>query len=82
MELYEEIIIQLLKEHPESFLRRESNASFANLFEHTCYQTLQKIKAIIEDDSLDDPDCFWKIEKIVNAFEDIGSTGGNRHDFC
>jgi len=41
----------------------------------------QKIKAVIEDDSLEDRDCFIKIEEIVSAFEDIGSTCGPRHDF-
>ena len=42
---------------------------------------LKQIKAIIEDDSLEDPECFQKIEEIVNTFEMFGSDGGSRHDF-
>ena len=51
------------------------------LLEMRCYQTLLRMKQIIEDDSLDDPTCFLKIEEIVCAFEEIGSDGGSRHDF-
>lgn len=36
---------------------------------------------MIEDDGLDDPACFQKIEAIVRVFETLGSNGGNRHDF-
>ena len=49
--------------------------------EGQCYQALQKIKAIIDDDYLDDAECFQKIEEIICVFEEIGSNGGNRHDF-
>lgn len=49
--------------------------------ENECYKALQKIKAIISDDSLDDPECFIKIEEIVCALEAIGSSGSSRHDF-
>ena len=45
-----------------------------------CYQTLQKIKAIVENDNFDDPECFMKIENIVCTLEGLGSTGGFRHD--
>ena len=40
-----------------------------------------QIKAIIEDDRLNDSECFQKIEEIIRAFEEIGSGGGIRHDF-
>ena len=53
----------------------------AGVVEGECFQVIQKIKAILEDDSLDDPECFYKIEEIVCALEEIGSNGGNRHDF-
>ena len=76
MELFEEILLQKMKEH---FLL--SSDQIAQTVELECYNCLKKIKAIIEDDSLDDPECFMKIEKIICAFEDIGSTGGFRHDF-
>ena len=46
-----------------------------------CYEALCKIKAIIEDDSLSDGECFRQIEELVGVFESIGSGGGTRHDF-
>jgi len=79
MELYEEILLHLLKSNPE--LCMQTSDSLVDLIELNCYQTLKKIKAIIEDDSLDDPECFYKIEQIVCLLEKIGSDGGNRHDF-
>ena len=53
----------------------------SRIVEGKCYKALEKIKAIIEDDSLEDNECFMKIEEIVIALEDIGSSGGCRHDF-
>jgi len=79
MELYEEILLHLLKSNPE--LCMQTSDSLVDLIELNCYQTLKKIKAIIEDDRLDDPECFYKIEQIVCLLEKIGSDGGNRHDF-
>ncbi|MEG1691425.1 MAG: DUF480 domain-containing protein [Hafnia sp.] len=42
---------------------------------------LEKIKAVIADDSLDDVACFQRIEEIVCILEAIGASAGNRHDF-
>ena len=52
-----------------------------NLFKNECYIVLERIKSILEDDGLDDKECFEKIEKIVCLFEEIGSDCGTRHDF-
>ena len=68
MELYEEIL-ETIQLNAEKFV------------EMRCYQALQKIKTIIEDDSLNDRECFYKIEEIVCVLESIGSNGGFRHDF-
>ena len=46
-----------------------------------CYKTLAEIKSVIEDDTLEDRECFWKIEKIISIFEQLGSDGGTRHYF-
>jgi hypothetical protein len=45
------------------------------------YRVLREIRAVLDDQSLDDPTCFWKIEKIVCLFEEMGWGGGSRHDF-
>ena len=81
MNLYQEILADILS-------REEICIEFPNLTNHASelvemksYQTLKQIKEIIEDDELKDPDCSQKIEEIVCALEQIGSGGGNRHDF-
>lgn len=69
MELYKEILIHALKQ--ESLLVTFSNPDIdeKEIVNIIRYQALQKIKAILEDDSLSDVDCFMQIEKIVEVFE-------------
>ena len=57
------------------------DCTVAEVVEGECFQAIQKIKAILADDTLDDPECFYKIEEIVCVLEEMGSDGGNRHDF-
>jgi len=52
--------------------------SFSEVIEPASFAALKKIKAVIDDDSLSDFEC---VELIVEIFEDIGSSGGGRHDF-
>lgn len=77
MELYEEIILQ--------YCRQERSVSLQNsmqeIAEKECYKALKEIKAVLEDDCLNNNACFQKIEEIVCIFEQMGSNGGNRHDF-
>ena len=42
---------------------------------------VKRIKEILEDDELEDEECFMKIEEIVCVFEDLGMGCGSRHDF-
>lgn len=80
MELWQEILHGIL--HNE--LKKSDLSQFFNvgrLLESECYKALVNIKEIIENDDLDDKECFYKIEKIVCLFEKLGSNGGNRHDF-
>jgi hypothetical protein len=58
-----------------------TNTDVSKIVELECYKALQKIKAILEDDALEDNECFQKIEEIICAFEELGSNGGSRHDF-
>ena len=75
IELYQEILLHKLL-HSEEWA-----VSVEQIVANECYQALQKIKAVLEDDNLDDTECFSRIEKIVQFFEEIGSDGGFRHDF-
>ncbi|MBQ8696656.1 MAG: hypothetical protein IJ519_02950 [Clostridia bacterium] len=46
-----------------------------------CYEILSEIQKIVRDDSLDDPECFKKVEEIICLFEREGLRAGSRHDF-
>ncbi len=80
MELWKEIICNLLQKETVE-IRLLSTGSIDSLFESECYKALQKIKMILEDEMLDDKDCFMKIEEIVRVFEEMGSGCSGRHDF-
>lgn len=66
--------------------RGECTVTFSNLglnalMETQCYTMLKQIKAILEDDTLEDPACFQRIEAIMGIFEGLGIAIANRHDF-
>ena len=81
MDLYKEILAQALTYGEVKVTFSEGNCDLAKLVEGECYKALEKIKAVIHDDSLSDKDCFMRIEEIVNILESVGSNGGFRHDF-
>ena len=81
MDLYKEILIHVLLKQDIKIDFPNLNINIQEIFELTCYQALQKIKEIIHNDSLEDAECFTKIEEIICLYESIGSNGGNRHDF-
>ena len=78
MELYQEILAKMLESQEAQLF---SKLDPQKIVEMKCYQALRKIKAILEDDSLKDRQCFAQIEEIVCLFESLGSGGGTRHDF-
>ena len=43
-------------------------------------RALEKIRSVLNDDSLEDPECFQRIEAILTALEDYG-VFPSRHDF-
>ena len=81
MELFQEILQTVFEKEEIQVSFPNVSFSAAEIVEGESYRTLQKIKAVIEDDGLEDKECFMKIEKIVCLLEEIGSDGGNRHDF-
>ena len=46
-----------------------------------CMAALSRIRAVLADDSLEDPECFERIERIVCELEALGVDCGSRHDF-
>ena len=81
MDLYKEILAKILENEEVHIVFPNLKVDAADIVEMKCYQALQKIKAIIEDDNLTDSECFMKIEAIVGLLEELGSDGGPRHDF-
>lgn len=82
MELYQEILCRVLaNEKVQVSFPELVNTDVTKIVELECYKALGKIKAILEDDALADSECFQQIEEIVCTFEELGSGGGNRHDF-
>ena len=51
------------------------------LAQDLCFQTVREIQLVLADESLNDTDCFMKIEKIVGVFEKNGLSACGRHDF-
>jgi len=78
MELYKEILAKVIEKEEMQIIFPNLQISVAEIIKIESYEALQKIKTIIGNDSLSDSEC---IEKIVCVLENIGSNGGNRHDF-
>ena len=80
MELYKDILCTLLQNETVEVRFPDLTLS-ADFFGTVCYRTLQKIKTAIEDDTIDDPECFAKIEEIMQIFEELCGKLPQRHDF-
>lgn len=81
MELGVEILAHFLAQQNAQITFPELKLNATEIVALQCYQTLCKIQEILRDDTLEDKECFARIERIVCAFEEIGSDGGVRHDF-
>lgn len=51
------------------------------LMQDRCCQALREIRDVLADDTLEDPECFRRIERIVEIYEELGLNTGLRHDF-
>jgi len=81
MNLYQDLLAEMIKKGELDFACLKSRETLDVLIEMKCYRVLHQIRKVLDDDTLDDPACFEKIERIVCLFEQIGSDGGSRHDF-
>ena len=78
-ELYERMLLKIVETKPEIVFADAEVKT--NILKTECYNALVKIREILTDDTLNDAECFNKIEAIVCVFESLGSGGGIRHDF-
>ena len=81
MELYEEVLSQVLAEHLLTYVKDFKWLPLQNTVEERCYEALVKIRDAVRDDSLDDEECLVRIDVIICALEEIGIRTGSRHDF-
>ena len=81
MELYGEIVCHMLRDHKIEIRFPDLGDDIVEQFHTECYRTLRIIQRIIRDNSLNDKECFQKIEEIVCLFEERGFSCGGRHDF-
>ena len=81
MELYRDMLCRILETEEFEILLPKWNMKVEEMMEMKCYQALQAIKRILEEDELEDEECFDRIEKIISVFETFGCGIYDRHDF-
>lgn len=63
-----------------NFLKSNEPQTLAELADHEAMVLLEKVRGILDDSRLDDPECFQKIEALVDAFSEAGISVA-RHDW-
>ena len=81
MKLYTEILAHYLSQKDAQILFPGIDLDANTIVEMECFRVVQEIQAVISDDSLEDDECFEKIERIVANLEHKGISCGSRHDF-
>ena len=81
MELGIEILARFLAQQNVQITFPNLELNAREIVQLQCYQALRKIQEIVRDDTLEDGQCFERIERIVCTLEELGSDGGTRHDF-
>lgn len=83
MDQYTEILTHMLQNRRAKVEVTFPGLSFSadEIVEAAAFHALMKIQEILRDDSLNDEECFYKIEAIVHELEQIGLDCGDRHDF-
>ena len=81
MKLYYEILAHYLSQQDAQILFPNLHLDASAIVELSYLQIIDKIRAIIADDSLSDKECFMQIEEIISVLETYGIDCGARHDF-
>ncbi len=80
MKLSAELLANILSNENAQIVFPQLEKDFKTIVESDCYTMLEQIQSILMADSLDDQDCFLKIEEIVCVFEEHKIRTGFRHD--
>lgn len=81
MNLYEELLLYIARSARDEERERAMLSELFKQCNSLCYELLDKIRGVVRDHTLDDGECFEKIEEIVCLFEEYGINAGSRHDF-
>ena len=81
MDDFKDILAQAISTEAVRGCLSSFETSVTELVELQCFQAIKDIRKILEDEGLEDMECFWKIEKIVCRLEALGLSCGDRHDF-
>lgn len=81
MEFYLNILAKLLIENGAQVTISCGEETLEQMMKERYCQALKEIRDVLDDDTLDDPECFQRIEKIVEIYESFGADAGSRHDF-
>lgn len=81
MELQQALLLNLLSRYDLQVSFPDLDGSLSALADSQAINTLSQIQAILRDDTLDDPECFHRIEAIVSLLEGVGIDCEGRHDW-
>lgn len=76
----EALYAKVIGEQVLDFLRNGGLQTSVQMAEGDATQLLERIRTILNDRSLDDPECFLRMEELVDAFGEAG-TYTSRHDW-
>ena len=79
MELWRELLISGLQD-TNNKIENVSDKALGEILESKCYQVLLEIKRTIDDEKLQDADCYIRIEEIIRVLEE-NCVFCDRHDF-
>lgn len=81
MDLYKELLCEIMNREDMDIAVTFPHLDVNKLVEDKCYTALKNIKAILEDSTLADAECYRKIEEIICLFEELGCSIEHRHSF-
>ena len=81
MEVIEAILRKIIADKNLQVKVTIEGVDLAALLERDSLVLLSRIREILRDDTLDDGECFAKIEALVCLYEEQGLFCGTRHDY-
>ena len=79
--MYEQILVKALENETVQVVFPNVKLNPTEIVQLNCYQAIEKIRDVLQNEDLEDVDCFMRIEEIVNTLEDLGVDVDGRHDF-